>query len=157
MADEQVFTLKDFKGLEPFDHSMRNSSYLVRSSGSFVFEGMLQSVPTLTRINTGSWNFPYPQLFVLSDVILVCSGTDIYEYTPAGGLSASKINVTEGSTWSVVDRKTWVWLTNGKVNVIRDSAGNYSLNADLPHGTCLCDFNGQIFVGSPDVDVSGDI
>jgi len=63
-----------------------------------------------------------------------------------------KLTVTEGSTWTAVDFFDYVYLSNSKVAVIRDSASKvYSTTTTLPTATSICNFNGQVIIGAPDM------
>lgn len=148
------------KGLRPSKSNPRNKPYLVESIGAVPRDGVLQALDQLTRIDTsglGALSFPYPQLFVLTKCIIVCTPTAIYELS--GVTLTSKIDsLTVGTTWSVVDFQTFIYLTNGKVAVTKSpTTGVYTLSATLPYGTCLCDFNGQVLIGSPNTAAVGDI
>ena len=146
------------KGLRP-NKNVRNNPYLIESLGAFPYEGVLQAVEQFTRIGMGAvtCSFPYPQLFVLSEVIVVCTSTAIYELV--GGSLVLKIgSLTAGTTWDMVDFKTFLYFTNGKVSVRKEAdTGVYSVDATLPTATCLCNYNGQLLIGSINVPVTGNI
>ncbi len=146
---EAVFKLSDTlkRGLAP-NKNVRNHPYLIQALGAFPYENVLQSVKQFTRIDTsslGALTFPYPQLFVLSEVIIVCTPTAIYEY--AGSALSLKISgLTVGNTWTVLDFKTFIYLSNQKVAVTKDPAtGAYSIST-LPAGNACCDYNGQVLL-----------
>lgn len=139
------------KGLRPFKRIPKDSGYLVESAGAVGRNGVLQAIDTLTRMNTDviTDGFPYPQIFVFTNLIIVCSAKRIYEFT-SGGL-IEKLTVTAGSTWTAVDFYNFVYLTNAKVSVTRSATtGAYSSSAILTAGMSLCNFNGQVLVGAPE-------
>ena len=96
-------------------------------------------------INDG---FPYPQLFVLTNMIIVCGQTGIFEWD--GAKVVRKLTVTAGSTFSATDFSDYVYMSNGTVSVIRDAATKtYSITTALPVAGAICNYNGQIIIGSP--------
>jgi hypothetical protein len=98
--------------------------------------------------------FPYPQIFVLTNLIIVCSQTKIYEWV-AGAL-VLKLTVAAGSTWTAVDFFDYVYMSNGKVAVVRDSISKvYSTVTTLPTASSICNFQGQVLVGAPDAVIPG--
>ena len=149
-------TLK--KGLA-LKHNVRNKPFLVQSLGAFPFEGVLQSVRQFTRIDTspiealGTLTFPYPQFFNLFDVMVICGPTSIWEYD--GNNLVNKIDMlTEGYTWTVLDYKTFICLSNGVVTVTKSpTTGSYSIspvddsgNNVYPLFLAGCDFKGQAVI-----------
>jgi hypothetical protein len=142
------------KGLRPTKRAKRDSGFLVECKGAVGRDDVLQVIDQLTRIDTSSLtvSFPYPQLFVFKNITIVCTSTVIYEWV-AGAL-VSKLTVTTGSTWSAVDFDDYVYMTNGVVVVERSPVTqSYALNTTLPKGMSLCNFNGQVFVASPDAGI----
>jgi len=112
----------------------------------------LQALDTITRATTGTMTFPYPQICVFSTRIIVCSATDIYEYS-GSALSASKLTVTAGGYWDAVDFYDFIYMSNGTVAVKRDpDTGLYSVTTDYPICSSMCDFNGQVFISSVEGD-----
>jgi len=105
-----------------------------------------------TAIITDS--FPYPQLFILTNVIIVCSQTKIFEWVV--GALVLKLTTTPGSTWTALDGFDFIYLSNGKVAVIRDSISKvYSTVTTLPTAASICNFQGQVLVGAPDTTIPG--
>ena len=93
--------------------------------------------------------FPYPQVFVFTNMIIVCDQTNIYEWSGAA-LTLRLGPVAAGELWSALDFLSFIYLTNGSVAVKHDPAtGDYSVTTDYPIARALCNFNSQIFVGSP--------
>ena len=144
------------RGLRPSKRVPRNSRYLVECQSGLGRDGVLQVIDQLTRIATTAITdaFPFPQIFVFTNVIIVCSRTTIYEWV-AGAL-VSKLTVAAGSTWTAVDFFDYVYLSNGKVAVIRDATSKvYSTTTTLPTASSICNFNGQVLVGAPDTVIPG--
>ena len=144
------------KGLRPSKRVPRNSRFLVECVGCVGRDGTLQVIDELTRIATTAITdaFPYPQIFVFTNMIIVCSQTVIYEWV-AGAL-VSKLTVTAGSTWSAVSFYEYVYLSNGVVAVVRDAISKtYSIVTSLPTASAICDFNGQCIIGAPDTKIPG--
>ena len=141
------------KGLRPSKRLPRNSGYLVECKGCVGRDGVLQTLDELTRIDTSVITdaYPYPQLFVFTNLIIVCSSTKIYEYV--GGALVEKLSVTAGSLWTAVDFYDFIYMSNGSVAVIRDPGSKmYSVTADQPRAMAMCNFHGQVLVGAPDVE-----
>lgn len=139
------------KGLRPSKRMPRNSGYLVECKGAVGKDGVLQVLDELTRIDTSVITdpFPYPQIFVFTNMIIVCGKTKIYEWV-AGAL-VLKLTVTAGSTWSCVDFFDHVYMSNGTVAVIRDAETKlYSITTDQPTAQAICNFQGQVLIGAPD-------
>ena len=63
-----------------------------------------------------------------------------------------KLTVTAGSTWTALDFSSYVYLSNGKVAVVRDALDKtYSETTELPTCMAACNFNGQVIIGATDV------
>lgn len=158
MSQPFSFTIKTDKlanGLRPSKRVPRNSGYLVTCAGAVGKDGTLSVLDGITQIDTSCITdaFPYPQIFVLTNMIIVCSSTKIYEWT---GSLVEKLEVTAGSSWTVVDFYNYVYMSNGVVAVIRDSGdGVYRETTALPTASSIADFNGQVIIGAPDVTVPG--
>ena len=140
-------------GLRPTIRSAQNLPFLIKSLGVVPREGLLVALEQIAQLDTTSLpaqTFPFPQFFVLLNCTILCTQVAIYELV--GSTLTPKIaGLTAGSTWSVVDYVDFLYFTNGKVVVTKDPQSlAYSLRTDLPVGTCLCDFGGQVIVGSPE-------
>ena len=145
------------RGLRPSSKAPRDSKFLVESKGAIGEDGVLCAIDELTRLATAEVTdtFPFPQLFVFTNLILVCGRLKIYELS-AGALSLKYTASTSGSTWTAVDFYNYVYLSNGREAVTRDpDTGVYSVSSTLPKGMSICNFNGQVIVGSPDAVVDG--
>jgi len=139
------------RGLRPSKRSPRNNKFLVRCIGAVGIDKVLQVIDDLEndRIDTTVITdaFPYPQIFVLTNMIIVCGATDIYEYD-LGVLTIKLAGVTTGQLWSVVDYFNFVYMSNGVVSVLRDPmSGVYALTSAQPVAGAMCDFNGQVVIG----------
>ena len=144
------------KGLRPSKRVPRNSRYLVECKGALGRDNVLQVIDELTRIATTAITdvFPFPQIFVFTNVIIVCSQTKIYEWV--AGAPVLKLTVAAGSTWSIVDFFDFIYLSNGKVAVVRDAISKtYSTTTTLPTASSICNFQGQVLVGAPDTAIPG--
>lgn len=147
-----IDTGKLSRGLRPSKRMPRNSGYLVECSGAVGRDGVLQALEELTRLDTSVITdaFPFPQIFVFTQMVIVCSSTKIYEYDAAGAL-VEKLTVTGGSTWSAVDYSDFLYMSNGSVAVIRSAqTQEYSIVTNQPTAMAICDFNGQAIIGAPD-------
>ena len=146
-------------GLRRTEQNRRNQQALVLSTGAFPSEGALSSLPALTRTSiTGispAPSFPYPQIFVLNQLTIVCAETSIYTRADNGTLTLAISGLTGGVTWSVADFHDFLVLVNGKQVVFRDALDKtwHTDNSvyDVPIGTSICNFNGQAIVTAPDV------
>lgn len=140
------------KGLRPYKRIPKDSGYLVECVGAVGRDKILQVIDELTRIDTSviTDGFPYPQIFVFTNIIIVCSSTKIYEWV-ANAL-VEKLTVTAGSTWNAVDFFDYVYMSNGTVAVIRDASSHeYSITTEQPTASAICNFSGQVIVSSPGV------
>ena len=148
-----IDTSKLSRGLRPSKRLPRNSGYLVECKGAVGKDGVLQALEELTRIATAAITdlFPYPQVFVFINLIIVCSSTKIYELV--GGSLVEKLTVTAGSLWTAADFYDFIYMSNGAVAVIRNPESNvYSITTDQPKAMSICNFQGQVLIGAPDVE-----
>lgn len=147
------------KGLRPSKSAPRGSTWLTESTGAVGIEGVLQSLEDIEefRIDTSalSETFPFPQLFILTNVAIVCGKTDIYEVNLSTGNLDHKLTVEEGITWSVVDFYDFIYMSNGKVAVVRNAEDQtWEISDELPIASAMCNYNGQVVIGAPDVERS---
>ena len=142
------------RGLRPSKRVARNTQYLVECIGAVGLDKVLQVIDDLEtdRIDTSATitdAFPYPQIFVFTDYILICDQQNIYEWDGTS-LTLMLGPVTAGELWSAVDFYGFIYLSNGSVSVLRDpNSGTYSPTTDQPIASAICNFNGQVMVGSP--------
>ena len=144
------------KGLRPSKRVARDMKFLVESKGAVGRDGVLSSIDELTRIATTSITdgFPFPQLFVFTNLIIVCGAKTVYEWV-SGALLLKYTAPVAAGTWSAVDFYDYVYLTNGNVAVVRNAESKVFSLSSLPHATAVCNYNGQVLVGAPDVDGLG--
>lgn len=96
--------------------------------------------------------FPYPQIFVFINFILICGETGVFEWD--GSTLTRKITVTAGGTWDAADFYDFIYLSNGKVAVARNAqTGVYGLSDTLPIASGICNYNGRVIVGAPGMAV----
>ena len=129
----------------------------MESKGAIGQDGVLCAIDELTRTSTAEVTdtFPFPQLFVFTNLIIVCGRLKIYELT-SGSLSLKYTATTGGSTWTAVDFYNYVYLSNGREAVTRNpDTGVYSLSSTLPKAMSICNFNGQVIIGAPDAVADG--
>lgn len=148
-----IDTSKLSRGLRPSKRMPRNSGYLVECAGAVGKDNVLQTLDELTRIATVAItdSFPFPQVFIFTNLIIVCSSTKIYEWV--GSSLEEKLTVAAGSMWSAIDLHDFIYMSNGAVAVLRNPESNvYSITANQPKAMAICNFNGQILIGSPDIE-----
>lgn len=91
--------------------------------------------------------FPFPQIFVETNLIVICTKEYVYEYED-GNLNL-KYSISGGSTWSLISIHDFVFLSNGVVSLVRNpESKQYSLS-NAPTAMAICNYNGQIIVGAP--------
>jgi len=148
-------------GLRKTDKNKRGRQALVQSTGMVPVEGALSAIEALSEIDLSvispAPEFPYPQLFELNQLTLVCTATQIYELESDGVTLTLKIDsLNEGHVWSVADFHNFLMLTNGKQVVYRDGETK-TFSANDPYGMSsasgVCNYNGQILVAAPNVVV----
>lgn len=138
------------KGLRPSRRMPRDSKYLIESKGAVGREGVLVAIDELARMATTEITdgFPYPQIFVFTNVMIVCGSTKIYERV--GTTLVLKLTVAANLVWSAVDFYDYIYMSNGKVAVVRDSGtGGYTVTTDLPAANSMLNYNGQVIIGTP--------
>ena len=142
------------RGLRPSKRTPRNSGYLVQNSGAVGRDGVLQVLDSMSAMDLSAITdgFPFPQIFVFPQVIIVCGRTIIYEWISSA--LVQKLNVDAGNTWEAISSGEYIYMSNGKVSVVKDPNNlEYSLST-LPVASCICNFNGQVLIGAPDGDSS---
>jgi hypothetical protein len=142
------------RGLRPSKRTVRNLKYLVECFGAVGLDSVLQVLDDiednrLAVSGTITDGFPYPQIFVFPKLIVICGETKIYEWVSSA--LVLKLTVAAGTTWSAVAFNNYVYMSNGKVAVIRRAEDQvWAPTTDLPTATAICDFNGQVLIGGPD-------
>ena len=160
MSKDFTFTISSdqlTRGLRPSKRAPRDSKFLVESKGAIGQDGVLCAIDQLTRTATAEVTdtFPFPQLFVFTNLIIVCGRLKIYELV-SGSLFLKYTASTSGSTWTAVDFYNYVYLSNGREAVVRNpDTGVYSISSTLPKAMSICNFNGQVIIGAPDAVADG--
>ena len=154
MANFSVSVKNLGRGLRPSKRNPRDNGFLTTCSGAVGRDGVLQAVDEFTRMVTDTITdaFPYPQIFIFDKMIIVCSETVIYEWV--GGALVSKLTVTAGTTWRALQFGQFIYMSNAKVAVTRDPLTKAYTLSDQPVASALCNYNGQIIIGAPGVEVT---
>jgi hypothetical protein len=98
----------------------------------------------MTNVSDG---FPYPQIFEFRQMTIVCGKTDIYEWVDSA--LVLRLSVAAGQTWRALDFNDFIYMTNGVVSVTRDPLTKLYSVSDQPPAYALCNYNGQVVIGSP--------
>lgn len=160
---EYLIPLKDLcsHGLAPPDNLPYNQEMFSQMDGALTENGTVHEIELPSQIDTSSLektSHPFPQIFRLISLILVCTPTKVYEYSYVGDTFDLKITAPEGSVWSVADYDRFVVITNGRGIFVRDGlSGNWSEHTnreEIPSGICVCNLYGQLIIGGPGVQVS---
>jgi hypothetical protein len=151
-----TFTIKAkelSQGLRSSKQNPRDKDFLVTCIGAIGKNEVLQVTDALIRIATATITdgFPFPQIFVFTNMIIVCGLNKIYEWDGTS-LILKYTAAVAGGTWSAVDFHDYVYMSNGKIAVIRDAGSYvYALSSTQPSATAMCNYNGQVIIGAPDV------
>jgi len=138
------------RGLRKDSATSRDSYEMSDLSGLVGFDGAFKAIPGTTvkaDLDGSSPTFPFPQVFVLSRLLLYCTSTKIYEMSPADYSLTLVHTVVAGSAWKVVDFFEYLYMSNGALAVVRSAAGVWSTSSDLPTAYAMCNYNGQVLVG----------
>ena len=145
------------KGLRWTRRNSRNEKFLTECYGAVGYDNVLQALEDIT----GDWidtsalaeaAFPFPQLFVFTNLIVIATQTKIYEVDPVAKTLTEKLTVAEGVLWSAVDFGEFVYMSNGVVAVTRSATSMvWATTTDVPVCGAMCNFNGQVVIGSADV------
>lgn len=145
------------RGVRPKEGMHRDNKYLVYCSGIVGKNGTLATLdPYETQFPSITDAFPYPQVFKLTNFTLLCGKRYIWE-VPNGATLDDAVNVfycsTIGNLWSVLDYHDYLYLSNGRVNIVRDPAtGNYAYDMTIPTAIAACNYNGQALIGGINID-----
>lgn len=145
-------------GLRASENNPRNKGALIQSTGVVKATGEVINIDELETLDISDIEacvFPFPQIFQLREYTLVCTPTKIYTYD--GATYTLVYTAEEGSTWTIGDFYNYLILTNGRELLTLDPETNEwskYLDCAIPFCLCLCDVNGQIFVGGPEVSIS---
>jgi hypothetical protein len=137
------------KGLRPNERNPRNSQFLAALRGAIPYDDVistLRALPDPISVLNAQW--PFPQLFHLRRMTLVCDRTAIYEYK--AGVLDLLCNTVAGDTWSHADFGEYIVLSNGAAIIVRDpQTGIFAeyLDCKIPPCLCVCEINSQLIVG----------
>ena len=151
-----TFTIKTkelAQGLRTSKRNPRDKDFLVTCIGAVGKDGVLQVTDELTRMATSTITdgFPFPQIFVFINMIIVCGLKKIYEWD-GSSLVLKYTAAVAGGVWAAVDFYDYVYMSNGNIVVIRDAGSDaYAISAVQPTATAICNYNGQVIIGAPDV------
>lgn len=145
------------RGLRKSERNKRGEQALVQSAGAVPIEGALEVLETVEEIDISSISpppaFPFPQIFVLNSVTIVCTQTAIYERDDdSGALTLKLSSLTEGVPWTVADFHRFIVLSNGYQYVFRDGETlewHTNNTFGVPIGSSICNFNGQAIITAP--------
>lgn len=148
---EYTVTYKDglAHGLRPNERNPRNSQFLTALRGAIPYDNVVSALRELPDpISTLNAQWPFPQLFHLRRMTLVCDRSAIYEYKD--GSLILLCNTVTGDTWSCADFGEYIVLTNGQSLITRDpQTGVFSeyIDCRIPPCLCVCEVNSQLLVG----------
>jgi hypothetical protein len=144
-------------GLRPSDRTPPNKGVLVEAQGVIQESGELFNLENLEAFDISDIEaciFPFPQVFKLIRWTLICTPTRVYTYRD--GVVTLVYTGAEASTWTVADFYDFLLLTNGNtwIELDPETASWCPFSDDeVPSCLCLCDLNGQLFVGGPGATV----
>ena len=127
MSNPFEFTIEAKKlalGLRPDAETPRDTGFLVECVGSVGQDEILSALDEISRMNLSGFYFPYPQVFVLKNMILVCDSSHIYEWINSS-LVLKFTSSLSGHRWHLVDYGEFLYLSNSKVAITRDVNGVY--------------------------------
>lgn len=136
-------------GLRPNPRNPRNVQFLAMLAGAIPYDNVLSSLDELpVPVSVAGAQWPFPQLFHLRRMTLVCTLDAIYELK---GATLTKLcDAVAGSTWSCADFGEYIILTNGNSLIERSpQTGVFAEYADckIPPCLCVCEVNSQLLVG----------
>jgi hypothetical protein len=142
------------RGLRKSARAVRNAMFLTECDGAVGQDGVLSSIEQLTSLSLGSGVvdqiFPFPQVFDFTNLTIVCDSRRIYEYE-GGTLTLKYTSSNSGGVWCAVDFFDYVYISNGVEAVTRDAGSKeYTLSTVLPTAQAMCNYNGQVLIGSYD-------
>lgn len=147
-------------GLRKTERNKRGQQALVLSTGMVPDDGALSSLELMTQLNINAISpapvHPYPQIFQLKQLTLLCSATAIYEVSTGLTLTLLLGGLLEGHMWSCADFHNYIVLANGRQVVTRDG-NSLQWSADdtigLSVASSVCNFNGQLIAAAPNVAI----
>src|SRR4030042_570553 len=89
------------KGLRPTKRAPRNSKFLIECEGAVGLDGVLSVLSQLegdrvTDALLAGTSFPYPQLFIFTNVIIVATCAQVYELVGASLVLGIDVTGSEG-------------------------------------------------------------
>ena len=150
-------------GLRATNKNKRGQQALVLSTGAYPEDGALGSIDSVSSIDISSIDpapeFPFPQIFELDQIMIVCTATQIYEYNEINATLALRLSgLTSACQWVVADFGNYLVLVNGDMVVYRDGETKEFTAIDtigITSATGICNFNGQIIITAPQSPVTG--
>lgn len=138
------------RGLRPYGGAPRNSAPFIECKGGIGHAGAFTTLPPFgltIPVTFATGGFPYPQIFIFTNHILITCQTEILEWQAP--LAISKIaGLPGGTAWSAVEYNDFIYLSNGKTSVIRrPSDGVFVIDASLVAAEALLDAHGQVMAG----------
>lgn len=138
------------KGLRNNPSNVANVHATTVCDGLVGKDGVLQKIQSMLNTYEISTTFPYPQIFVETNLIIICTSSEIYEFS--NNLLSLKITASAvGTTWDLISSHDFIYMSNGIVAITRDPISKeWAESATLPTATAICNYNGQIIIGAPD-------
>lgn len=145
-------------GIAPSDNVPSNTGGFRIMQGAYTNDNVVQGLEDLEQVEFDNFvfSYPFPQIFELTSITLVCGSSTVYELLSDGTLE-EKIRAFNGGTWTVADYNRFIVLTNGSSMIIRDGlTGMWKMydGCEIPDGLCVCNLNGQLVIGGPETRVS---
>jgi hypothetical protein len=118
------------RGLRPSKRMPRNSKFLTTCEGAVGLDNVLQAIENLnnSRIDvTGIPGivYPYPQLFVFTQVILLCTKNRIYELVGTSLVLRLDVTGYGKDTWSAADFHGYIFMSNSRITVQRSAEDGF--------------------------------
>ncbi len=136
------------KGLRAEKNNPVNKHSMIVCSGVIGKDGVLERIQEQLRAFSVETEFPYPQIFVETNLVIVCTRDSIYEFT--NNDLELRLTTTVGSPWSLISVHDFVYMSNGIVSVVRDPESKvFELSETLPTAMAICNYNGQVIIGAP--------
>lgn len=148
-------------GLRTSERNRRGVQALTLATGMVPYDGALNSLPELEQLDISSISpapsFPFPQIFKLKRLNIVCTSTQIYELDDDGTLTLAIEGLVAGLRWSVADFHHFLVLANGKQLVFRGGETKKWTTVNtyaLPNpATSVLNYKGQLILTGPDETV----
>ena len=137
------------KGLRSTNRNPRNKHGLITLTGAVMRD---QAISILKEFNVfqhglSGVDFPFPQVFSLSELLIICTSTSIYEYD--GSSLSLGISIDAYGPWHVADFHHFLYLSNGAEAIKRDAyTQEYSIitSEEVPAANAICNYNGQVLI-----------